>query len=73
VIAANAGGIAEVIEDGVNGRLVPPGDTNALAAALREIACDPAGTIEMWRDRLPRARTMREVAADYLSLYAGAA
>jgi len=73
VIAADAGGIAEVIEDGVNGRLVPPGGTNALADALREIACDPAGTIERWRGRLPRARTMREVAADYLSLYAGAA
>jgi glycosyltransferase involved in cell wall biosynthesis len=73
VIAADAGGIAEVIEDGVNGRLVPPGDTSALADALREITRDPAGTIEMWRGRLPPARTMREVAADYLSLYAGAA
>ena len=34
VIAASVGGVAEVLEDGVNARLVPPGDVDRLAAAL---------------------------------------
>jgi glycosyltransferase involved in cell wall biosynthesis len=71
VIAADAGGLAEVIQDGVSGRLVPPGDVDALAAALEEIARNPAGTIDQWRAHLPSPRTMRDVADDYLTLYAG--
>ena len=70
VIAADAGGLAEVIQNGVSGRLVPPGDVGALAAALEEIARNPAGTIERWRTHLPSPRTMRDVADDYLKLYA---
>jgi len=69
VIAASIGGIAEVVEDGVNARLVPPGDVDRLAAALVEVARDPAGTICRWRTRLPAPRTMRDVARDYLSMY----
>ena len=34
-------GPGEVIDDGVNGRLVPPGDIGALAAALSELIEDP--------------------------------
>jgi D-inositol-3-phosphate glycosyltransferase len=34
VIAAAVGGLPEVVRDGVNGRLVPPGDPNAIRAAL---------------------------------------
>jgi glycosyltransferase involved in cell wall biosynthesis len=70
VIAASAGGVAEVLEDGVNGRLVPPGDVDRLAAALAEVAGDPDGTICRWKQHLPVPRTMREVAHDYLPLYA---
>lgn len=69
VIAANAGGLAEVIQDGVSGRLVPPGGVDALAAALDEVARNPAGTIDRWRTQLPSPRTMRDVANDYLTLY----
>ncbi|MGI8984573.1 MAG: glycosyltransferase family 4 protein [Acidimicrobiales bacterium] len=42
VVAADAGGPAEVIEDGVNGMLCPPGDTGAMAAALQRLAADSA-------------------------------
>jgi glycosyltransferase involved in cell wall biosynthesis len=70
VIAASVGGLAEVVEDGFNARLVPPGDVERLVAALVEVAGDPEGTIGRWRERLPPPRTMRDVARDYLALYA---
>ena len=69
VIAASVGGVAEVVEDGVNARLVPPGDVNRLAAALTEVARNPAATICQWKKRLPAARRMRDVAREYLELY----
>jgi glycosyltransferase involved in cell wall biosynthesis len=41
VIAPDAGGPAELISDDVDGVLVPPRDTAALASALRHLAADP--------------------------------
>jgi glycosyltransferase involved in cell wall biosynthesis len=40
VLAMEAGGVAEVVRDGVNGLLVPAGDTSALAAAVRRFFAD---------------------------------
>ena len=40
VIATRVGGVAEVIEDGVNGLLVPAGDVDALAAAVSRFFAD---------------------------------
>lgn len=37
VVASATGGLPDVVADGVNGVLVPPGDVDALAAALRDI------------------------------------
>ncbi|MEJ7811577.1 MAG: glycosyltransferase family 4 protein [Gemmatimonadaceae bacterium] len=42
VIASRVGGIPEMIEDGVTGRLVPPEDEVALARAMRELLRDGA-------------------------------
>ena len=70
VIGTRIGGLAELITDGVNGRLVPPGDWRALAGVLVEIAADPACTVDRWRDALPPVRSMDEVVKDYLDLYA---
>jgi glycogen synthase len=41
VVATNAGGIPDVVTDGVDGLLVPPGDTDALAAALERVLTEP--------------------------------
>jgi alpha-maltose-1-phosphate synthase len=41
VVATRVGGIPEVVVDGETGWLVPPGDSGALAAALREALADP--------------------------------
>jgi glycosyltransferase involved in cell wall biosynthesis len=42
VVATRVGAIAEAVEDGVHGRLVPPEDPAALAAAIDALAGDPA-------------------------------
>lgn len=40
VVGARAGGIPDIVEDGVNGLLVAPGDANALADALVRVLSD---------------------------------
>jgi glycosyltransferase involved in cell wall biosynthesis len=42
VVGARAGGIPDIVEDDVNGVLVPPGDPDALAAALVRVLGDRA-------------------------------
>lgn len=42
LVASRVGGLPDLVEDGVTGLLVPPGDSNALAAALKSLLLDPA-------------------------------
>lgn len=49
VIASAAGGSAELIQDGITGRLVPPGDPTALADAICDVLAHPAQAAEMGR------------------------
>ena len=69
VIGTRIGGLAEILEDGVSGRLVPPRDPAALAAAIEEIVREPVATLGRWKSRLPRSRSMDEIVEDYLRLY----
>jgi glycosyltransferase involved in cell wall biosynthesis len=57
LVASRVAGIPEVVEDDVNGLLVPAGDVAALAAALARLARDPAA-----RERLGREARARAVA-----------
>jgi glycosyltransferase involved in cell wall biosynthesis len=52
VVATTAGALSEIVEDGVTGVLVPPGNVEALAVAIRTLLEDPA-----------RCRTMGEAGA----------
>jgi glycosyltransferase involved in cell wall biosynthesis len=42
VIASAVGGLPEIVDDGVTGVLVPPGDPGRLADAIQQLASDPA-------------------------------
>jgi mannosyltransferase len=47
LVAARAGAAELVVEDGVTGVLIPPGDANALAAAIEPLMRDPVAAAEM--------------------------
>jgi glycosyltransferase involved in cell wall biosynthesis len=70
IIASRVGNLAEIVEDGINGLLVAPGNVEAWSTALIRAATEPALTIDRWRAVLPQPRTMDEIASDYVSLYA---
>jgi glycosyltransferase involved in cell wall biosynthesis len=41
VVAADAGGVREVVSDGVSGTLIPPGEIAAIADAVIDLLHDP--------------------------------
>ena len=46
-VASRVGGLAEIVTDGWNGRLVEAGDPHALAAAVADLLDDPPGAARM--------------------------
>jgi len=56
VVAAASGGIVDLVDDGVTGLLVPPGDPAALSTALTTISRDHERAAGMGRAGLERAR-----------------
>jgi glycosyltransferase involved in cell wall biosynthesis len=69
VIGSRIGGLAEIVEDEVNGMLLPPGDASSLARAMERVVKNGGDFLDRWRGRLPRPRTMDEIAQDYLRLF----
>ncbi|MFA6112698.1 MAG: glycosyltransferase family 4 protein [Sphingomonas sp.] len=47
VVASRIGSLAELVEDGVTGRLFPPGDPAALARTIEEMLADSAPAAQM--------------------------
>ena len=61
VLATDCGGPEEVIVDGVNGQIVPTGDTTALAAALVELARDREQVVRMGQAALRTAAELPSI------------
>lgn len=62
VIATRVGGVAELVEDGISGRMVAPGNAEALAEAMTDLAASPGRRREM--GEAGRAKTRAEFDID---------
>jgi phosphatidyl-myo-inositol alpha-mannosyltransferase len=71
VIASDIPGYRDVVRDGIDGQLTPPGDALALAEALRSLALDPAARARMAAAARLRAERFAwpHVAAEVLDCY----
>jgi len=72
VVASRTGGIPEIVTSEENSILVPPGDADALAAALIRIASDAALRERLGaaaRERVESAFTIEQTARNYERLY----
>jgi glycosyltransferase involved in cell wall biosynthesis len=70
VVAAAIGGIPELINDGVDGLLVPPGDAHALADALRWLWERPQVALEMGRAGRAKIEALYDTHAHYQPIHA---
>ena len=76
LIAGAVGGLAEMVNDGENGLLVPDADAEALAAAILRLAADPdlgARLAAAARDYVVEHHSHLRAAASYAEIYARAA
>lgn len=69
VIGSRIGGIPDIVSDGGNGLLVPPGDAQALRTAVERFLADP-GLIPQLRKRIAPVKTMEEHAKEVEAFYA---
>lgn len=71
VIGSNIGGIPEMIKEGQNGHLFPPGDAKSLAKVLSKYSLAQEDTLNMRNSCLESARhfTSERFADDYINLY----
>jgi glycosyltransferase involved in cell wall biosynthesis len=72
VVATPVGSIPQVVESGVTGLLVPPGDADALADALRRLQVDPLLAARLGDEGARRVRSEYDVThmvRAYKSLY----
>jgi glycosyltransferase involved in cell wall biosynthesis len=72
VVATTVGGIPEIVDDGVDGVLVPPAEDEALAEAIAELLTDPARRAEMagaGRDKVTTQFSFETMVREYERIY----
>ncbi len=72
VVATDVGGVRDAVRDGETGLLVPPGDPEALAAAILRLAADPglsAALAARARARVRERHSSARMVGAYASLY----
>ncbi len=71
VVATNVGGIPEFLQDGVNGRLIEPGNTGQLIAGIEEIVNRPdwAAAVRAANVRMAATLDVAAMADRYEALY----
>jgi glycosyltransferase involved in cell wall biosynthesis len=77
IVATRVGGIPDLVEDGITGLLVNPGDAVALAEAINALAIDPDRRISMGmagrlrvEEHFTETRMLNELSGVYLSAIA---
>lgn len=73
VLASRIGGLQDAVKDGVEGRLLPPGDAAAWAAAIEALAADRSAVRAMAARTRPRARGFAAMAEELTAVYRDAA
>jgi glycosyltransferase involved in cell wall biosynthesis len=76
VIATKVGGLPEIIENNMNGLLVPPKDSNALAEAIKYLLSNPQLVKEMGiigKKIVQEKFTLEKMLQDYLDYYTSVA
>lgn len=73
VVASDVGGIPELVRDGRTGRLVPPGDSGALAAAILDLFDNPQRLAAFGgegRRQIERTYSFERMVSQFEELYA---
>jgi glycosyltransferase involved in cell wall biosynthesis len=71
IIASNIGGFPDFIQDGVNGYLFRPGDSQNLANKLNHVLDHPHVIYEL-SEKVPKLKTIKENALELIVLYENA-
>lgn len=71
IVASEVGGIPEIVEDKVNGLLIPPGSARDLVEALRRVVTDESLRAAMQRENRSKAAQfgVARMASSYESIY----
>ncbi len=70
VIVSDLGGMAELVEDGVNGLRFTPGDASSLAAQLRQLIEAP-GLLSQLREGIRPVKSVAEEMSELFEIYRG--
>lgn len=72
VVATDVGGVAEVVENGITGVLVPPDSSDALTSAIRNLVCRPEKMTRLGRagyHRVCNRFSIEKMVSDYEQLF----